>query len=45
MKRVGSGEVRSYHEIYPETEPGALLTDSVGGSLGQAWRTARADRF
>jgi glutamate synthase domain-containing protein 2 len=45
MRRVNSGEVRSYHEIYPPLEPGALLTSSVNGSLGHAWNTARADRF
>ncbi len=45
MRRVGSGEVRSYHDIYPSIEPGALLTSSVNGSVGHAWRTARPDRF
>jgi len=45
MRRVNSGEVRSYHEIYPPIEPGALLTGSINGSLGHAWNTARADRF
>ncbi len=45
MRRVSSGEVRSYHDIYPPIEPGALLTASVTGSLGQAWAAARADRF
>jgi glutamate synthase domain-containing protein 2 len=45
MRRVNSGEVRSYHEIYPPIEPGALLTSSINGSLGHAWNNARADRF
>ena len=45
MRRVNSGEVRSYHEIYPPIEPGALLTSSVNGSLGKAWDAARPDRF
>jgi glutamate synthase domain-containing protein 2 len=45
MRRVSSSEVRSYHEIYPPIEPGALLTGSVTGSIGQAWNTARPDRF
>jgi glutamate synthase domain-containing protein 2 len=45
MRRVNSGEVRSYHEIYPPIEPGGLLTSSVNGSLRQAWDAARADRF
>lgn len=45
MRRVGSGDVRSYQDIYPPLEPGALLTSSVNGSLGQAWNAARPDRF
>ncbi len=45
MKRVGPGEVLSYHELYPVTEPGGLLTSSVTGPLADAWARARADRF
>lgn len=45
MRRVNSGEVRSYHEIYPPLEPGSMLNGSVNGSMGRAWDTARADRF
>ncbi|HVQ12393.1 MAG TPA: FMN-binding glutamate synthase family protein, partial [Vicinamibacterales bacterium] len=45
MRRINSGEVRSYHDIYTPIEPGALLTSSVNGSLGHAWSTARPDRF
>jgi glutamate synthase domain-containing protein 2 len=45
MRRVTSGEVRSYHEIYPTIETGALLRGEVNGSLGRAWETARADAF
>ena len=45
MRRVNSGEVRSYHDIYTPIEPGALLTSSVNGSVGQAWNAARPDRF
>jgi glutamate synthase domain-containing protein 2 len=45
MRRVSSGEVRSYHDIYPPIEPGALLTSSVNGSIGHAWSAARPDRF
>jgi glutamate synthase domain-containing protein 2 len=45
MRRVNSGEVRSYHEIYPTLEPGSLLTGTVTGSLGRAWESARPDRF
>ncbi len=45
MRRVTSGDVRSYHEIYPMIEPGALLRGEVNGSLGRAWDTARADAF
>lgn len=45
MRRVTSGDVRSYHELYPAMEPGALLRGAVSGSLGRAWETARADTF
>jgi glutamate synthase domain-containing protein 2 len=45
MRRVTSGDVRSYHEIYPPIEHGALLRGTVNGSLGRAWETARADAF
>jgi glutamate synthase domain-containing protein 2 len=45
MKRVNSGEVRSYHELYPPVEPGALLAASVTGPLAGAWAAARPDRF
>ena len=45
MRRVSSGEVRSYHEIYPPIEPNGLLASSVNGSLSRAWETARADAF
>ena len=45
MKRVGSGDVRSYHELYPDIEPGSLLDGRVNGSLAEAWGRARPDRF
>ncbi|HEX4632348.1 MAG TPA: FMN-binding glutamate synthase family protein [Gemmatimonadales bacterium] len=45
MKRVASGEVKSYHELYPPIEPGALLTSPLPGSVGHAWEVARPDRF
>ncbi len=45
MRRVSSGEVRSYHDIYPTLDPGSLLTGRVNGSIGRAWDAARADRF
>lgn len=45
MRRVSSGDVRSYHELYPTLEPGALLRGGVNGSLGRAWDTARPDQF
>lgn len=45
MRRVSSGNVRSYQDIYPCLEPGALLTSSVDASLGHAWNAARPDRF
>jgi len=45
MRRVTSGEVRSYHELYPTLEPGALLRGEVSGSLARAWDTAHPDAF
>ena len=45
MRRVNSGEVRSYHEIYPALEPGSLRNGSANGSMGRAWDAARPDRF
>lgn len=45
MRRVTTSEVQSYHEIYPSIDPGALVAGTVGGSLGQAWETARAEAF
>jgi hypothetical protein len=45
MRRVSSGEVRSYRDIYPPIEPGALLTSKIEGSLGKAWDVARPDSF
>jgi glutamate synthase domain-containing protein 2 len=45
MRRVTSGEVRSYHEIYPPLEPNALIDGAVTGSLGRAWDIARSDAF
>ena len=46
-KRVSNGEVRSYHELYPPIEAGALLSgsSSLEASLARAWSTARPDRF
>jgi len=45
MKRVGPGEVLSYHELYAVTEPGSLLVASPVGPLAEAWGRARADCF
>jgi glutamate synthase domain-containing protein 2 len=45
MRRVSSGKVLSYHEIYPPLETGVLVRGAVNGSLGRAWETARADAF
>ncbi|MEP7117760.1 MAG: FMN-binding glutamate synthase family protein [Acidobacteriota bacterium] len=45
MKRIAPDDVRSYHEIYPVTEPGGLLTAHTTGPLADAWARARADRF
>jgi glutamate synthase domain-containing protein 2 len=45
MKRVSSMEIRSYHELYPPTERGALLAAHVTGDLASAWHLASADHF
>jgi glutamate synthase domain-containing protein 2 len=45
MRRVNSTEIRSYHELYPPIEPGALLADAVTGRMAGAFQMARADRF
>ena len=45
MKRVNSMEIRSYHELYPPTESGALLQSVVTGGMAGAWASARADAF
>ena len=45
MKRVGPGEVLSYHKLDPVTEPGGLLAANPMGPLAEAWGRARADCF
>ena len=45
MKRVSSMEIRSYHELYPPMEPGALLTETVHASMATAWNEANAHSF
>ncbi len=45
MRRVGATEIRSYHELYPPMEAGALLVEPVTGPMAGAFHTARADRF
>jgi hypothetical protein len=45
MKRIGPGEVLSYHELYPVTAPGSLLAANPAGPLAEAWGRARADCF
>ena len=45
MKRINNMEIRSYHELYPPTETGALLAGAVTGGMAGAWATARADAF
>lgn len=45
MKRVNATEIRSYQELYPQTAPGALLSDRAEGTMAEAWRVARADSF
>ena len=45
MKRVSSMEIRSYHELYPPTAPGALLGEDVKGPMAEDWQMARAESF
>ncbi len=45
LRRVGVGDVRSYAEIYPNLEPGAMLTGSAPEPLMRLWDAARADSF
>ena len=45
LKRVSAMETRSYAEIYPQVEPGALLAESVTGPMARAWQAANATRF
>lgn len=45
MRRVSGTEVKSYSEIYPPVEPGALLAERATGPLRGAWEAASADRF
>ncbi len=45
MKRVSSMEIRSYHELYPPTEPGSLLRGAVTGSMAGAWNAACPETF
>jgi glutamate synthase domain-containing protein 2 len=45
MRRINSWETRSYAEVYPGIEAGALLTPRVNGMLARAWEHASADHF
>jgi glutamate synthase domain-containing protein 2 len=45
MRRVSATQVRSYRELYPYLEPGALVADPVPPAYEQAWRRAASDSF
>jgi len=45
LRRVGVGDVRSFEEIYPGVDPGALLAGSAPAPLMRLWDEARADSF
>ncbi len=45
LKRVSAMEIKSYADIYPQLEPGALLAESVSGSMARAWQAASAHQF
>lgn len=45
IKRVSPKEVRSYADIYPQLQPGQLLTDPENSSMPRAWAQADALRF
>ena len=45
LKRVSAMDTKSYADIYPQLEPGALLAESVSGPMARAWQSANADRF
>ncbi len=40
LKRVSAMDVKSYGDIYPPLEPGALLAESVSGPMARAWQAA-----
>ena len=45
LKRVSAMDTKSYADIYPQLEPGALLAESVSGPMARAWQSANPDRF
>lgn len=45
FRRISPSEVRSLARIYPQLEPGALLSGSGPEEFQTAWYAARTDRF
>ena len=45
MKRISHTEVRSYLELYPPTDPGALLAPTVPACYDRVWSVASAEHF
>jgi glutamate synthase domain-containing protein 2 len=45
LRRVDVSDVRTYGEIYPTLEPGAMLTGSAPETLMRLWDAARTDSF
>ena len=45
MRRVSPTEVRGFDQIYPELEPGSLVSGRAGGEYGALWEKAKASAF
>ncbi len=45
LKRVSAMEIKSYDDIYPHLEAGALLSTSVSGPMARAWQAANPKAF
>jgi len=45
LRRVGVDDVRSYEEIYPSLEPGAIISGKAPTPLMSLWDAARPDSF
>ena len=45
MKRLGEAEVKSFADVYPELEPGALINGLVDDWYARHWAMAQAGSF